>query len=157
MKPVRSFLLLFGLALGGTSMLVGEPVAAGTRPDLYGTWDLFEVRGSGMAARVRLTVEDGVVTNTSWCSFGENSVHVRASSPAVITDEEIAILHDSMAEKAYEPGSLNCQASLDKGTIRYELVDGHLVLRPEGQDELIELTRSGAAFVQARRLAGMPR
>lgn len=157
MKPVHILLLLFGLTLGGTTLIVEDSVAGGEKPDLYGTWDLFEVQGSGMAARVRLTVADGVVSNASSCSFGDRRVHVRASSPAVITDEEILILQDSMAEKEYEPGFLNCKVSLDKGVIRYQLVDDHLVLRLEGQDERIELTRSGTTFMQARRLAGTSR
>jgi len=154
MKPVRSLLFVFGLTIGGTSIVTGNAAADGVSPDLYGTWDVFEVQGNGMAARVRLTVAQGMVTNSTSCSYGDKSLRVQASSSAVITDDEILILENSKAEREYEPGFLNCKVSLDKGTIRYEMIGDHLVLRMAGQDEVIELSRSGATFMQARRLAG---
>lgn len=110
-----------------------------------------------MAARVRLTINDGIVTNSTSCSFGEKRVHVEASSPAVISHDEILILEGAKAQEEYEPGFLNCKVSLDKGAIRYEMIKGHLVLRMAGQDEVIELSRSGATFMQARRLASTSR
>ena len=157
-KSVPSLLLLFSLVIGGTPYWAGDSLAAGdTTPAPYGTWDLFEVQGNGMAARVRLTIEDGIVTNSTSCSSGEKRVHVKASSSAVISHDEILILEDAKAQKAYEPGFLNCKVSLDKGAIRYEMIKGHLVLRMAGQDEVIELSRSGATFMQARRLASTSR
>jgi len=155
---VNRLTLVLLAVFGSVPILAGDSMAVGgARPDLYGTWDLFEVQGSGMAARVRLTIEDGIVTNSTSCSVGEKSVHVKASSTAVITHDEILILEDSRAQKDYEPGVLNCKVSLDKGAIRYEMIEGHLVLRMAGQDEVIELSRSGATFMQARRLASTSR
>lgn len=154
MKPVRSLLFVFGLTLGGSSIFTDDSTAGGISPDLYGTWDVFEIQGNGMSARVRLTVDKGMVTNSTSCSYGDKSVRVQASSSAVITDDEISILENSKAEKEYEPGFLNCKVSLDKGIIRYEMIGDHLVLRMDGQEEVIELSRSGATFIQARRLAG---
>lgn len=149
MKPIPLLLIIFGLAVSGTLIAI-ESVGGGDAvpPSLYGTWDLFEVEESGMIARVRLIVDKGSVTNSTSCSFADKSVHVQASSSARITADEISISENSRAQKEYEPGFLNCKASLDKGIIQYELVGDQLVLRKEGKEEVIELSRSGATLMQ---------
>lgn len=155
MDALRSMLALSGLLISSTVAAVDDFTAGESgMQELYGTWDLFEVKGNGMSARVRLTLEKGNVVNSSSCSYEDKSVHVQASSAARITDDEIMILEDSEAQGEYEPGFLNCKVSLDKGTIRYQLVDDNLVLHMVGHDEIVELSRSGGDFMQARRLAG---
>jgi len=144
------------LNLTACSLLLGAAncLAAGEGdPRLYGTWDLFEVRGNGMTAQVRLTIEKESLANSSLCSYEDKQVKVRTISTAVITNDEIVILEDSEAQREYEPGFLNCRVSLDKGTIRYRLVDDKLILHLVGQEQTVAVSRSGGAFIQARQLA----
>lgn len=155
MRPFCLRQTMFRLAIFGTLIFADGSVAGSAAPPgLYGTWDLFEIQGSGMTARVRLTVEEGRVISATSCSYADKKVHVQANSYAKITADEISIMEDNVAQREYRPGFLNCKVSLDRGTIQYRLVDDHLVLRMAGQDDAIALSRSGASFVQARRLDG---
>ena len=144
------------LAAIGLLASIGNCIAAGQAdPRLYGTWDLFEIQGNGMTAQVRLTIEYDRVVNSSRCSFQNKQVQAQTVSAAVITKDRITILEESVAQQEYEPGFLQCRVSLERGNIDYHLVNDKLVLQMAGQDQTVELSRSGSVFVQARQLAGM--
>lgn len=156
MKRANIHRLILNLTACSLLLGAGNSLAAGKGdPRLYGTWDLFEVRGNGMTAQVRLTIEKDSLANSSLCSFEDKQVKVETISSAMITNDEIVILEDSEAQREFEPGFLNCRVSVDKGTIRYRLVDDHLILNLVGHDQTLEVSRSGGDFIQARQLAGI--
>ena len=105
-----------------------------------------------MTARVKLTFEEGFVISSNTCSYGGKSVYVQAVSPAMITEEEIMILGDSNARREYSPGFLECKTSVDKGVLKYKVIQDNLILQMANESERIELSRSGQTFTQARRL-----
>jgi len=148
---------LAALALSLTIAIAAESMA--TEADshaIYGTWDLFEVKGNGMTARVRLTVGEHSVTNTTSCSSAGKHVLVEARAPARITDGTIEVLESREAREEYASGFLNCTVTLEKGTIHYAIDRGHLVIQAPRDGQRMELTRSGSLFRGARPLAGIP-
>ena len=120
--------------------------ASGVNPELYGTWDAVEAKNVGMTGRVTLTIKENEIINTCTCSFPGYQVTVQASSPAVITANEIRALEASSEMKEYRPGFLQCRASVEKGTMYYQLIDGKLILAESPTGEALALSRSGGKF-----------
>ena len=83
--------------------------------------------------------DENTASNT--CAFEEYSVLAEVSSPAVITSEEIRVLSSNKVEKEHSPGFLQCNASVQKGNMHYQLEDDKLVLTMAGNDETVELSR----------------
>ena len=48
--------------------------------------------------------------------------------------------------KEYRPGFLQCRASVKKGTMYYQLIDGKLILAESPTGEALALSRSGGKF-----------
>jgi hypothetical protein len=122
---------------------------SGVNPEVYGTWDVMELKNVGMTGQFTLTIKENQVMNSCTCSFQGYKVSVQAVSPAVITANEIRVLEASSDMKEYSPGFLQCSASVKKGTMQYQLIDGKLVLAESGKGEAMALSRSGGKFISA--------
>ena len=125
-------------ALCGSNALAEE---ANVGSDLYGSWELMKLETGGMSIQLTLIINEGEVTASNTCAFKEYSVLAEVSSPAVITSEEIQVLSSSNVVKEYSPGFLRCNASLEKGSMQYQLKDEKLILTMAGINETVELTR----------------
>ena len=123
--------------------------ASGVNPELYGTWDAVEAKTVGMTGRVTLTIKENEIINTCTCYFPGYQVSVQASSPAEITATEIRALEARSEMKEYRPGFLQCRASVKKGTMYYQLIDGKLILAESPTGEALALSRSGEKFKAA--------
>ena len=119
-------------------------------PDIYGKWDFFELHEMEMSARITLDFQHDKIISSNSCSYKSYSINVQTVSPAIITGKKIKILSSSRNMKEYSPGFLKCKASLDKGTIHYQLRNGTLLLTRQGASERAELSRSGQVFRPAR-------
>jgi len=109
--------------------------------DLYGSWELMKLESGGMSIRLTLIIKEGEVIASNTCAFEEYSVLAEVSSPAVITSEEIRVLSSNKVEREHSPGFLQCNASVQKGNMHYQLEDDKLVLTMAGNDETVELSR----------------
>jgi hypothetical protein len=109
--------------------------------DLYGSWELMKLERGGMSIQLTLIIKEGEVIASNTCAFEEYSVLAEVSSPAVITSEEIRVLSSNKVEKEHSPGFLQCNASVQKGNMHYQLEDDKLVLTMAGNDETVELSR----------------
>ena len=134
------------IMLAGGGSWVG---ASGVNPELYGTWDGLELKHVGMTGRITFTIKENQLINTSSCSFPGYQVTVQATSPVVITANEIRVLEESSEMKEYRPGFLQCRASIKKKTMYYQLIDGKLVLAESPGGEAMALSRSGGKFKSA--------
>jgi hypothetical protein len=110
-------------------------------PELYGAWELMNLEKGGMRIQVALLIKDSEVISSNTCAFNEYSVLAEASSPAVITADEIQILESSSVMKEHSPGFLQCRASVSEGNLQYQLRNGKLVLTIPEKQETIELSR----------------
>ena len=128
--------ILFAFSSGNA---LSEETAAG--PDLYGSWELMKFESGGMSIQLTLIINEGEVIASNTCAFQEYSVLAEVSSPAVITPDEIRVLASNNVEKEHSPGFLQCNASLEKGNLQYQLEDGKLLLTMAGNDETVALTR----------------
>ena len=128
--------ILFAFSSGNA---LSEETAAG--PDLYGSWELMKFESGGMSIQLTLIINEGEVIASNTCAFKEYSVLAEVSSPAVITSEEIRVLSSNKVEKEHSPGFLQCNASVQKGNMHYQLEDDKLVLTMAGNDETVELSR----------------
>jgi tetratricopeptide (TPR) repeat protein len=108
-----------------------------------------ELKNVGMTGQFTLTIKENQVMNSCTCSFQGYKVSVQAVSPAVITANEIRVLEASSDMKEYSPGFLQCRASVKKGTMQYQLIEGKLVLAESGKGEAMALSRSGGKFISA--------
>jgi tetratricopeptide (TPR) repeat protein len=146
---LRRILLASFIVAATGIMLVGGSSwadASGVNPELYGTWDAVEAKTVGMTGRVTLTIKENEVINSCACSFPGYQVTVQAASPAVITANEIRVLEARSETKEYRPGFLQCRASVKKGTMYYQLIDGKLILAESPTGEAMALSRSGGKF-----------
>ena len=146
---LRRILLASFIVAATGIMLVGGSSwadASGVNPELYGTWDAVEAKTVGMTGRVTLTIKENEVINTCTCSFPGYQVSVQAASPAVINASEIRTLESRSEMKEYRPGFLQCRASVKKGTMYYQLIDGKLILAESPTGEALALSRSGGKF-----------
>jgi hypothetical protein len=128
--------ILFAFSSGNA---LSEETAAG--PDLYGSWELTKFESGGMSIQLTLIITEGEIIASNTCAFQEYSVLAEVSSPAVITPDEIRVLASNNVEKEHSPGFLQCNASLEKGNLQYQLEDGKLLLTMAGNDETVALTR----------------
>ena len=103
-----------------------------------------------MSARITLYFQHDKLINSNSCSYKSYSINVQTVSPAIITGKKIKILNSSRNMKEHSPGFLKCKATLDKGTIHYQLRNGTLLLTRQGASERAELSRSGQVFRPAR-------
>jgi hypothetical protein len=122
---------------GGSSLADKNAV----NPELYGYWELMTLERGGMTIQATLLIKENTVVSSNTCSFQEYSVLAEASSPAVITADEIRILESSNVMKEHSPGFLQCRASINEGKMQYQLRDGKLVLTSPEKDETIELSK----------------
>jgi regulator of sirC expression with transglutaminase-like and TPR domain len=146
---IRRILLASFIVAATVIMLVGGSSwadASGVNPELYGTWDAVEAKTVGMTGRVTFTITENEVINTCTCSFPGYQVSVQVASPAVITASEIRTLESRSEMKEYRPGFLQCRASVKKGTMYYQLIDGKLILAESPTGEALALSRSGGKF-----------
>ena len=128
--------ILFAFSSGNA---LSEETAAG--PDLYGSWELMKFESGGMSIQLTLIINEGEIIASNTCAFQEYSVLAEVSSPAVITSEEIRVLASNNVEKEHSPGFLQCNASLEKGNLQYQLENDRLILTMAGMDKTVELTR----------------
>ena len=128
--------ILFAFSSGNA---LSEETTAG--PDLYGSWELMKFESGGMSIQLTLIINEGEIIASNTCAFQEYSVLAEVSSPALITSEEIRVLASNNVEKEHSPGFLQCNASLEKGNLQYQLEDGKLLLTMAGNDETVALTR----------------
>ena len=119
-------------------------------PYIYGKWDFFELHEMEMSARITLDFQHDKLVSSNSCSYKDYSINVQAVSPAIITGKKIKILSSSHNMKEHSPGFLKCKASLDKGTVHYQLRNDTLLLTRQGESERAELSRSGQVFRPAR-------
>jgi tetratricopeptide (TPR) repeat protein len=146
---LRRILLASSVVAATVIMLAGGSSwadASGVNPELYGTWDAVEAKTVGMTGRVTLTIKENEIVNSCTCFFPGYQVTVQATSPAVITANEIRALEASSEMKEYRPGFLQCRASVKKGTMYYQLIDGKLILAESPTGEAMALSRSGGEF-----------
>ena len=136
------------ITLAGGSSWADE---RGVNPEVYGTWDMLEIKNLGMTLQLTLTIKENEVIGVNNCYLGKYKVSARTASPAVITPNEIRVLEASEAIKEYSPGFLRCRASLDVGELQYQLRDGKLILYAPEEEETFECTRSGGQFKAAKR------
>ena len=149
---LRKILLTSFIVAATVIMLAGGSSwadASGVNPELYGTWDAVEAKTVGMTGQVTLTIKENQIINTCTCFFPGYQVTAQASSPAVITANEIRALEESSEMKEARPGFLQCRASVKKGTMYYQLIDGKLILAESQTGESMALSRSGGKFKEA--------
>ena len=120
--------------------------ASAVNPELYGTWDGMEAKNVGMTGQFTLTIKENQIMNSCTCTFPGYKISVQSVSPVVITANEIRVLEASSEMKEYSPGFLQCRASVKKATMRYQLIDGKLILADPATGEAIALSRSGGKF-----------
>ena len=119
--------------------------------DIYGSWDLFEVKSLNMTAQVTLTFKQDKVISKNSCSYKDYMVDVQAISPVLIVGDEIRILKSSYEMKEYSPGFLKCKASIDEGVMNYIIRNGNLLLIKPGESHVPEPSKSGQVFNQSRQ------
>ncbi len=128
-------------AIAGSSAL---GVETAINPEIYGSWEMMNLKQSGMRIQMNLIIKENQVISSNTCTFEEYSVLAQTSSPAVITANEIQVLESSSVMKEYSPGFLQCRSSIDARNMQYQLRDGKLVLSMPGKEETHELSRSNS-------------
>ena len=116
-----------------------------SHPELYGTWHLNlsekQSNVNGFKFAIDITIEENKVTNTTYCTYGKQSLKAYASSPIQIADNEIQVLESS--EKSVIHDGMTCSATIDKGTLSYRFENDKLYLKSKDtQDEEISATKS---------------
>ena len=143
MNQTKVFLVSYLVVMTLFAFSVGNALADENNlgSDLYGSWELMKLERGGMSIQLTLIIREGEVIASNTCAFEEYSVLAEVSSPAVITSEEIRVLSSNKVEKEHSPGFLQCNASVQKGNMHYQLEDDKLVLTMAGNDETVELSR----------------
>ena len=143
MNQTKVFLVSYLVVMTLFAFSVGNALADENNlgSDLYGSWELMKLERGGMSIQLTLIIKEGEVIASNTCAFEEYSVLAEVSSPAVITSEEIRVLSSNKVEKEHSPGFLQCNASVQKGNMHYQLEDDKLVLTMAGNDETVELSR----------------
>ena len=143
MNQTKVFLVSYLVVMTLFAFSVGNALADENNlgSDLYGSWELMKLERGGMSIQFTLIIKEGEVIASNTCAFEEYSVLAEVSSPAVITSEEIRVLSSNKVEKEHSPGFLQCNASVQKGNMHYQLEDDKLVLTMAGNDETVELSR----------------
>ncbi len=139
---LKSFIVVAAvIAVFGGSALADK---TSVNPELFGSWNLYDLEQAGMKVKLLLIIEDNQVTAHSTCSFGEYRVTAQTSSAAEITGDEIRILESKVAMEEYSPGFLQCKATIKAANAQYQLRDGKLILTVPEKGETVELTRFGS-------------
>ena len=120
-------------------------------PALFGSWDLFEVSDIGMKAQIKLLIDKDQVQTSTTCLYQDKKVHVQVASQANISNNEIHILEDNIAQKEYSPGFLKCKASIEKTILKYELLDKTLLITMPDNNFKMQLVRSSETFIPAKK------
>ena len=143
MNQTKVFLVSYLVVMTLFAFSVGNALADENTvgSDLYGSWELMKLERGRMSIQLTLLIKEGEVIASNTCAFEEYSVLAEVSSPAVITSEEIRVLSSNKVEKEHSPGFLQCNASVQKGNMHYQLEDDKLVLTMAGNDETVELSR----------------
>ncbi len=121
-------------------------------PALFGSWDLFEVSDIGMKAQIKLLIDEDQVQTSTTCLYQNKKVHVQVASQANISNNEIHILENNIAQKEYSPGFLKCKASIEKTILKYELLNKALLVTMPDKNFKIQLVRSSETFIPAKKI-----